>query len=393
MASSDNNPPERRGRVLPVLIGAWAAALGFCPFVRHAPNRLVSGQGIGFLWAADPATIAATAATGAAILVLWLGGRHAARWGVPVLAMLLILLVLEAAGVAAATLDASGGPVARTAPGAGFWLSILCAALIVADSLHRSKASPMAGLLLAAAVALAIAAMAAAGLFDALSIAKEYQQRRAIFAAELERHCLLAGAAVAAALLVGVPLGVALARRPRAQAPAFAALNLAQTIPSLALFGLLIGPLSALAKTIPALAALGIGGVGAAPALIAIILYSLLPIVRNTQAGIAGIDPAIVESAIAMGLTRSQRLWKVELPLAAPIVVAGVRIVTVQAIGLVVVAALVGAGGLGTFVFQGLGQYATDLVLLGVLPTIALALAADLLLRGAVVATAGRAWR
>jgi osmoprotectant transport system permease protein len=143
-----------------------------------------------------------------------------------------------------------------------------------------------------------------------------------------------------------------------------------QTIPSVALFGLLIAPLSAL----------GLGGIGAAPAIIALVLYALLPVVRNTHAGITGIDPAIVDAAFGMGMTRAQILWRIELPLGLPVFLAGLRIVTVQAIGLAVVAALIGAGGLGSFVFQGIGQYAIDLVLLGALPTIGLALAGDFLL-------------
>jgi len=106
-----------------------------------------------------------------------------------------------------------------------------------------------------------------------------------------------------------------------------------------------------------------------------------LPIVRNSVAGIAGVDPAVIDAARGMGMTRPQLFWRVELPLALPLLLAGLRIVTVQAVGLAVVAALIGAGGLGSFVFEGLGQYAADLVLLGALPAILLALAADFLLQ------------
>jgi len=165
------------------------------------------------------------------------------------------------------------------------------------------------------------------------------------------------------------------------QGPLFAGLNLLQTVPSIALFGLLIVPLSALATAVPVLGRLGIAGIGLAPAVIALVLYALLPIVRSTVAGISGVDPGVIDAARGMGMTRRQLFWRVELSLAAPVLLAGLRIVTVQAIGLAVVAALIGAGGLGSFVFEGLGQYAADLVLLGALPTIALALAADFLLQ------------
>jgi osmoprotectant transport system permease protein len=140
-------------------------------------------------------------------------------------------------------------------------------------------------------------------------------------------------------------------------------------------------PLSALAAAWPTLAAAGIGGIGMAPAIIALILYALLPVVRNTVTGIAAVDPAAIDAARGMGMTGRQLLWRIELPLSLPLLIAGLRIVTVQSIGLAVVAALIGAGGLGSFVFAGLGQYATDLVLLGALPAIGLALAADFLLQ------------
>ena len=151
-------------------------------------------------------------------------------------------------------------------------------------------------------------------------------------------------------------------------------------MPSIALFGLLIVPLSALAAAVPRLASMGVGGIGPAPAIIALVLYALLPIVRNTTTGISGVDPAVIDAARGMGLTPRQIFCRIEFPLALPMLFVGLRIVTVQTIGLAVVAALIGAGGLGTFVFEGLGQYALDLVLLGALPAIGLSLAADFVL-------------
>jgi osmoprotectant transport system permease protein len=212
-------------------------------------------------------------------------------------------------------------------------------------------------------------------------LAREYASRHDVFAAAFVRHIELVVAAILPALLIGVPLGLAALRRKRFEAPVFAVLNMLQTVPSIALFGLLIGPLSGLAAAVPALGRLGVGGVGPAPAIIALMLYALLPIARNTLAGIGGVSPAALDAARGMGMTPHQVFWQVEAPLALPVLLAGLRIVTVQAIGLAVVAALIGAGGLGSFVFEGLGQYATDLVLLGALPAILLALAADFLLR------------
>ena len=187
--------------------------------------------------------------------------------------------------------------------------------------------------------------------------------------------------ALVVALLIGVPLGVLTAMRRGMARRTFAILSLVQTIPSIALFGLLIGPLTALSEAFPWLREVGVRGIGFTPALIALVLYSLLPIARNTEVGFLGVPPAVVDAARGMGMTGFQIMTRVSIPLALPVLLAGLRIVTVQLIGLTVVAALIGAGGLGSFVFLGLGQTATDLVLLGAISAILLALLADAALR------------
>jgi osmoprotectant transport system permease protein len=351
-------------------------------FVGLAPNRLVSGKPIA-LWHVAPALSAiGIAALLAALLASSLArpsrGLHAIT---AILGAALLLLTLVAAGAAARLLAATAPPAARVSLGAAFWVLAACGVLAVGDALQRLRAGPGLKLAVAAAILGAVAVLTAWGTFDALSLAHEYATRRRLFAEALVRHIVLVAAAVGPAVAIGVPLGVAAARHPGWRGPLFAVLNLLQTVPSIALFGLLIAPLSALAAALPWLAQLGIGGIGMAPAIIALVLYALLPVVRNTNAGVAGVDPAVVEAARGMGLGPRQTFWRVELPLAVPVLLAGLRIVIVQAIGLAVVAALIGAGGLGTFVFEGLGQYAVDLVLLGALPAIFLALAADFLLQ------------
>jgi len=369
-------------RVVPVLFAVASAAVLGGGFVTLAPNRLVSGRPIGLFAAVDGRLSAAIAVLGVALFATAaLPPGRALYRAAAVLAGALLLLALAAAGDAAAAHTATAPALARVSLGAGFWVLFGAAALAVVDALQRAAAGPGERVAVVAALAAAFAIMAQAGLFDSLSLAREYQAREPAFAAAFVRHAALVAAAVGPALLIGFPLGVAAVRRPRWQGPLFAVLNLLQTIPSIALFGLLIVPLSALAAAAPWLAALGVGGIGPAPAIIALILYALLPVVRNTVAGIAGVDAAVIDAARGMGMTRRQLFWRVELPLALPLLLAGLRIVTVQTIGLAVVAALIGAGGLGTFVFAGLGQYAADLVLLGALPAIALALAADFLLR------------
>ena len=368
--------------VLPTLLAAGVAAVLTTGFVTSAPNRLMSGRPIGLFAAADLRLGAAIGVIAAFLLLTSLvPPARALQRAAALLAGGLFLLVLAASGQAAASLAAGAPSLTRISLGAGFWILLGTAALALVDALQRAGAGTGERLAVIAALGVAIAVMAQAGLFGALSLAREYKTRQDLFATALGRHVVLVAAAVGPAVLIGFPLGVAMVRHPRVQEPLFAVLNLLQTIPSIALFGLLIVPLSALANAVPAVAALGIGGIGPAPAIIALILYALLPIVRNSVAGIAGVDPAVIDAARGMGMTRPQLFWRVELPLALPLLLAGLRIVTVQAVGLAVVAALIGAGGLGSFVFEGLGQYAADLVLLGALPAILLALAADFVLQ------------
>jgi len=371
-----------RNLVLPMLVAAATIGAVSCGFVDLAPNRLVSGQPE-MLWeTARVGFTAALAACGAALLTLALAAPTRARaYVAAAIAGLSLIITLATAGDAATVLATGAPPAARVALGAGFWIVLSCAALALIDALQRAEAGAATQLAAAALVVTGTIALAKAGTFDALSLAREFASRRDVFAAALTRHVVLVAAAVGPAVLIGLPLGLAALRREQLEAPIFSALNLLQTVPSIALFGLLIGPLSALAKAVPGLAGLGIGGVGPAPAIIALVFYALLPVARNTLAGIGGVSPAAIDAARGMGLTRRQIFWRVEVPLALPVLIAGLRIVAVQAIGLAVVAALIGAGGLGTFVFDGLGQYATDLVLLGALPAILLALATDFLLR------------
>ena len=363
-----------------LVIAAALAALGL-GFVAVAPNRLISGRSVALWTAVGPVFTAAIAAIAAVLLAISLMRlRQAGLVIAAVLGGVWLLLTLSAVGDAARNLGA-GAPAVRVSAGAAFWVIAGCAALAVADALQRLRAGALLTAAVVTALCAGIASLALSGYFDALSIAREYSTRHALFAAAFDRHIALVAGSVGPALAIGFPLGVAAARKPNLQGPLFAGLNLLQTIPSIALFGLLIIPLSALANAVPQLAALGVGGIGPAPAIIALILYALLPIVRNTNAGISGVDPAVIDAARGVGLTQRQIFWRIEFPLALPILMAGLRVVTVQTIGLAVVAALIGAGGLGTFVFEGLGQYALDLVLLGALPAIGLALTVDFLLR------------
>jgi osmoprotectant transport system permease protein len=180
----------------------------------------------------------------------------------------------------------------------------------------------------------------------------------------LGEHLVLVGIAVGVAVAIGLPLGVAATRDRRLEAAVLGVANVLQTIPSLALFGFLI--------PVPVL-----GGIGASTAIVALTLYALLPIVRNTHAGIRAIDPALREAARGMGMTDRQLLTRVELPLAAGVIVAGIRVATVISIGIATIAAAIGAGGLGVYIFQGLAMVDDTVILAGAVPAALLALLAD----------------
>jgi osmoprotectant transport system permease protein len=373
-------------QVAPTLVIVGTAAMLTTGFVELAANRLVSGRPVS-LWNCVPTPVAVAIALLAVVLVALsvVRPRRLVRGAAAFAAGVLVIAIPAVAGRAAASLTAGAPALATVSLGSACWVIFACAALALIDALQRVEARPPVQLLTIVLIGAGFLVLAKTGTFDALSLAREYASRRDVFAAAFVRHIELVVAAIVPALLIGVPLGLAALRRKRFEAPVFAALNLLQTVPSIALFGLLIGPLSSLAAGVPALGRLGIGGVGPAPAIIALVLYALLPIARNTLAGIGGVSPAALDAARGMGMTPRQVFWQVEVPLALPVLLAGLRIVTVQAIGLTIVAALIGAGGLGSFVFEGLGQYATDLVLLGALPAIVLALAADFLLRLAAI--------
>jgi len=181
------------------------------------------------------------------------------------------------------------------------------------------------------------------------------------------QHIFLVFIAIVAAVLIGVPTGIALTRYRALRGPVLGVANVMQTVPSLALFGFLI-PLPF------------IGGIGARTALVALVLYSLLPIIRNTVTGILGVEPSVREAAVAMGMTDGQILRQVELPLAMGVIVTGIRVATVIAVGVTTIAAAVGAGGLGVYIFRGLRQYDNNLLLAGALSAALLSLAADFLL-------------
>ena len=364
------------------LLLALGAAYGL-PFVRVAPNRLLSGEPV-FLSDA----------------LLHLNGQLI----VPLLLALFILLsvavlqprkritqvlVFLAMAAALACLWLLAGHIAnnannaietqnsfaRTALGAGFWALGALAWLISIDAAARLQLATLPRLLLQIALLLPLLLSLNQGLN--LSIAQEYANHSDVFGPAILRHLQIVMLAVAPALVIGLLLAWRMSKNRELRQAIFPVLNVLQTIPSIALFGLLMAPLAWIALQWPALSRAGIGGVGIAPAVLALLMYALLPIARSALAGLEQVPAEAVYAARAMGMSSRQILWEVELPLALPALLIGLRTAVVQTTGLAAVCALVGAGGLGQIMFDGLFSAANELVILGVIPIVLLAMLAD----------------
>jgi osmoprotectant transport system permease protein len=366
---------DRLGLLLSVI---GAAALVLLPFVVFKANRIVPGDARGLFevlpaWAAWGCQAVLLLAAVVALAVPGPKLRLAA-------ALLGVVVLSLAVAAAADALTPVGNKVVRVAPGAAAWLLLVCLGLMATDAITRLRPGPLTRVLLLGLFFAVVGAALAHGGFDNLSVMREYAVNATRFAQEVRRHVGLALGSLAAAVIVALPLGILCYRVPRLRAGVLGTLNVIETIPAIALFGILMAPLGALAVALPWAADLGIRGIGAAPAAVALFLYALLPIVANTVVGLKRVSRAAVEAAHGMGMTNWQVLTRIELVLALPVILTGIRVVLVQNIGMVTIAALIGGGGLGTFVFQGIGQTAIDLVLLGAIPIVSLAFAAAVLL-------------
>ncbi len=371
---------KRLDKVL--LLGASLGMLSlFLGWVTLRTNRLSSGLAVPVWGCYGPEW---TVLMGLVwILVAFLSFRQVGRpfvsslaSGLTGIAMAVLILILL--GPATRRLLENADPAARVSLGGGFWVSVAAISVIVYAA-SRSLSGWVRHVVGWSGLVAAVV-IVGSGWLDNLSVLVEYQGYRDRFWAEALQHLRLSGFSVAIAIVLGCLLGVWASRSHRAKAPILFVSSAVQTIPSLALFGLIIAPLSALSFAYPVLREVGVRGIGTFPAIIALTIYSILPVVQNTYVGISRVDAAVVDAGRGMGMSRWQLFKKVEAPLATPIVLEGVRIASVQVVGLTAVAALVGAGGLGWFVLRGIGQAASDLIVLGAIPIIVLALVVDQLM-------------
>ncbi|MDD3110244.1 MAG: ABC transporter permease [Eubacteriales bacterium] len=355
----------------------YTAALLFLAFIRYRPNRILTGETYRLSdlipFGGLPTLVLPVILAGAFLFLLARGSTLRALASVFAACAPLFILGWGSA------LPAFSDETARISIGAGFWAAMAASLMMLWDSAEGKKA----GCLYLAPLIVA-AALLILGRFDTLSLLREYASRQEVFFAQSGRHLALAATSTAAAAAAGIPLTFLLFSRKKFKRPVFFLVNLAQTVPTLSLLGLLMAPLAWLGANSAVLKGWGVSGVGFWPAWIALFLYAIFPVLNNTFAGLSMADPAVVEAASSLGMTGRQVFLKVQLPLAVPLILGGIRTAFTQGMGNAILAALIGGGGLGSFIFLGLAQSAPDLILLGTLPLITLTLLMDALLEGAV---------
>ncbi len=370
------------------LIGVIALVTG--SFVSFRPNRIVEG---------DPASaLGALGSLGWVALGLWLLAAFSLilRWkGLPnrqfirtawslgrgLLATCALVLLVVQSGSAASEFAGAQGTAGRTSFGWSFYLFVF-ALYLVLYAAAADTPSRTGRLAIGAAPLIAVVLIAALGGLGELGVVREWALTRSTFGRELTRHLFYALGATIGAIVIGIPLGILSARHERARTIIMGLLNLGQVLPVLAFIGIMMPILGAISDRSAALKSLGVSGIGWAPVMVVLLVYALFPVARNTFIAIRQLDPAVLDTAKGMGMGRWRTLLEVELPLAFPVVLAGVRIALVQSTAGAIIAAFVGGGGLGTIMFLGLEQTSMDLVLVGVVPIAVMALFFDALLRG-----------
>jgi osmoprotectant transport system permease protein len=362
----------------PAGLVALAALVGL-PLLLAARNRLLPGAPV-------PTTAGALALIGLPALAATAAAALAARRPSPAAAWVALLAALLALAALASDLTSGAAraladlpPSGRAFVGPGTWL---CGGALAVVALTVARGLRGGGLVLLVGCGALVAAVWA-GAFDALSLAVEYRARAEAVNGAVLTHLALAGAALGLALALAVPLGLVAFRGGRLGGLVEVLAGGIQVVPTIALFGVLVSVLAALLRAAPALRDLGLAAVGPAPAVVGVAAYLLLPLVRSLVAGLRAPDPAVIDSARAMGMTAPAILARVRLPLGAPLLVGGLRVAAVQAVGLTVLGGLIGAGGLGAVVFEGMAQFAPDLILLGAAPVVAISVTLDVALRAA----------
>jgi osmoprotectant transport system permease protein len=293
-------------------------------------------------------------------------------------AALLFLYVTGSIGIWSRAMISEAG-TARISPSFGYWLFVSGILVIIVSS-PGSKGAKFFHYFSLLLIPAGLTVLFWSGLLDGLSLVIEYRKRADAFGTLLISHIMLVLLSTMAAVVAGVPVGYLVVKKRQTERPVLFFIHLAQTFPTLSLLALLMIPLAFLVNLFPPLQEVGIRATGFFPVSLVLFLYALLPVTAATMAGFTSLAPALLETARGLGLNRLQVLAKVELPLAFPIILGGIRTAVTQNIGNAIIAGLVGGGGMGVIIFLGLSQAEPDLVLAGILPLLALAILFDRIL-------------
>ncbi|NLC03199.1 MAG: ABC transporter permease [Tissierellia bacterium] len=367
-----------KDKTLLLLSSVGAAAFVFMNLLEHKPNRISQG--------AKYTSFEFFGNLGIVIVFLWLILLSLSFYEkkyknnivfifTTILALVFIWSLQSKTGI-----FVEHGSSARLSLSSGFYVQIFCIYMIFSTYTKRiveHKYIKWIGFLSIFAI---LSYFMFTGALEDLSLIKEYNIKKTQFILNLRIHAMLTLGSVVTGAIIAIPLGFLAYSKKTLEGKIMVPLSIIETIPSLSLFGILLVPLSGLGK-LPFFDAIGVSGIGWAPAYIALTLYTLLPIGRNTLTGFYSVEKNIIEAARGMGMSKGQILKKIELPLAFPVIFTGIRIAFIQTIGGAVLAGLVGGGGMGTFVFLGLGEASPDLILLGVLPIVFFTVFLDYILR------------
>lgn len=358
-----------------IFLFLFSLGLSVGSFIVEKPNRLAGGTPVSLDSLVSGITMAGAAAT--ALVSVLLSKKRI--FGYTALSFLFLGLLIsffiwQTGNYASVAM--SNNDYARVSLSYGFWFLFGACYFFYIYNISFFG-STCCRFLLSISFFLPLIIVLAAGFADNLSLLIEFYYNRDRFAGEVLNHFKIAYGAVALAVVTGFPLAVFITRNEKISEKVFNVLGILQTIPSIALFGFLMIPLAFVVNMFPVLGKFGISGIGWLPAVIALYLYSLLPVVINVFTGLKNVSSDVVEAARGMGMGKYQILFKIKILLSLPVILNGIRVALVQSVGNTAVAALIGAGGLGVFIFQGLGQSAPDLILLGAIPTIIIAVLTD----------------
>lgn len=357
------------------LIGA--ATLLFIPLITYKPNRISQGEQFGSIEYLGAAVII--------IAILWVmlvTLSFYAKNNKNIL-VFLVSVVLFIALFWSIQLNAGNyieSSAARISLSSGFYIQMFLMYILFSTYTERIKGHRIIKILGFISIVSVLGFMFFGGSFSDFSIIKEYNSKKSQFFNNLRIHAILTFSSVITGVIIAVPLGFLAYSKKRLEGKIMVPLSIIETIPSLSLFAIFLVPLSGLGK-LAFFDSIGVSGIGWAPAYLALTLYTLLPIGRNTLTGFYSVERNVIEAAKGMGMSKGQVLSKIELPLAFPVIFTGIRIAFIQTIGGAVLAGLVGGGGMGTFVFLGLGEASPDLILLGVLPIVFFTIILDYFLK------------